>query len=96
MYSAVITKSGQVTLPKELREYLGLKLGDRVSFRRTKTGATIERKLADEELLGEIRAINRKHGSSSDNLPDATAAVRAFREGKIEKINKEYAKRYGV
>ena len=96
MYSAVITKSGQVTLPKELRIYLGFGLGERVSFKKTKRGVEIERKLTDKEFLDEIKAIHKKHGSSSKGLPDAADAVRAFREGKVEKINQEYAKRYGI
>ena len=43
MYSAVITKSGQVTLPKELRDFLGVKPGERIVFRKLKDDVAIRR-----------------------------------------------------
>ena len=96
MYTAVITKSGQVTLPKELREFLGFELGEKIVFKKTRSGVKIERRLTDKEFLDEIRAIHKKHGSASGKLPNATDVVRAFRNGEIEEINAEYARRYGV
>ena len=38
MPSATITSKGQVTIPKEVREALGLEAGDRIDFVAEKTG----------------------------------------------------------
>jgi AbrB family looped-hinge helix DNA binding protein len=37
MPSATVTSKGQVTLPKEIRDHLGLHQGDRVEFRRDRS-----------------------------------------------------------
>lgn len=38
MPSATVTSKGQLTLPKEIREHLGVTRGDRVEFRRDRSG----------------------------------------------------------
>jgi antitoxin PrlF len=38
MPTATVTSKGQLTLPKEIRERLGLHKGDRVEFRADRTG----------------------------------------------------------
>ena len=77
MYSAVITKSGQVTLPKELREYLGLKLGDRVIMEKTDNTVLIHRKLSKEEFFAKLdkntsaktrKAIKRNAGKTVNEM----------------------------
>jgi len=48
-----LTSKGQITLPKEVREQLGLKPGDRVEIYVDQDGrAVIERTLSLEELAG--------------------------------------------
>ena len=54
MYSAVITKSGQVTLPKELREFLGVELGDKIIMEKNEGNVLIHRKLSKEEFFAEL------------------------------------------
>ncbi len=54
MYTATITKSGQVTLPKELRDFLGVKVGDSVTFDKVKDGVAIRRKLTKKEFFEEM------------------------------------------
>ena len=83
MYSAVITKSGQVTLPKELREFLGLKLGGRVIFHKTKTGVNIERKMSDEEFLAELDAIGK---------PISLEILRKTADKTVSEMKDEWAK----
>lgn len=76
MYSAVITKSGQVTLPKELREFLGVKLGDRITFEVVGDDARIHRKLSKEEFFTKLdsyksektRAFLKKYGAELSNM----------------------------
>lgn len=38
MPSATVTSKGQLTLPKEIREHLGVHRGDRVEFRKDRSG----------------------------------------------------------
>ncbi len=39
--SSTVTSKGQITLPKSVRERLGLRVGDRVRFRETTEGAFV-------------------------------------------------------
>ena len=94
MYSAVITKSGQVTLPKELRDFLGVKPGERIFFNKTSGGISINRRLSDAEFTAKIDAIHEKYGSTRKNIPNAIAAVRALRDGKITAINNYYEEKF--
>ena len=89
-----ITKSGQVTLPKELRDFLGVKIGGKITFRKSQNEVYISRKLSDEEFLNRLDAIRKKHGSSTKNIPDATEAVRAYREGRVDELNSKYQEKY--
>ncbi|HVO99992.1 MAG TPA: AbrB/MazE/SpoVT family DNA-binding domain-containing protein [Bryobacteraceae bacterium] len=41
MPRSTITTKGQVTIPKEIREHMGLKPGDRVDFVRDESGQTM-------------------------------------------------------
>lgn len=53
MARATITSKGQITIPKEVRDRLGLKPGDRVEIYVDHDGrAVIERTLKLEELAG--------------------------------------------
>jgi antitoxin PrlF len=39
--SATVTAKGQITIPKEIRDYLGLKPGSQVGFQRNKDGEIV-------------------------------------------------------
>ena len=54
MYTATVTKTGQITIPKAVREMLGVEPGQRVVFRRSRTGATIAREKTAAEIAEEI------------------------------------------
>ena len=54
MYTVTITKSGQVTLPKELRDFLGVKVGSKIVFDKVEDGVTIRRKLTKDEFFAEL------------------------------------------
>ena len=94
MYTMTITKSGQVTLPKELRDFLGVKIGSKITFRKTQNEVYITKRLSDDEFLERLSSIRKKHGSSTKNTTDAVDAVRAYRDGKIKSVNSGYKEKY--
>lgn len=55
-YTATITKSGQVTLPKVIRDLLNVKIGERVDFDVDKktNEVFIKRKLTPEEVAEKL------------------------------------------
>ena len=79
MYTVTITKSGQVTLPKELRDFLGVEVGGKITFDKVKDGVTIRRKLTEEEFFAEMdknisaktrRMIKKNAGKTVSELKD--------------------------
>ena len=53
-YTVSLTKSGQMTLPKELRDFLGIKPGEKVIINQERTGVSIHRKLTKQEFFAEL------------------------------------------
>jgi len=58
-----ISKKGQITIPKDVREKLGLKVGDKVVFESISKGILIRKKEgADiDKILNEITGIWKDH-----------------------------------
>ena len=90
-YSSTITASGQVTLPKIVREFLGVDLGERVSFhiRKNRDEVTISRKLTDAEIAAKIDAMKPKgfeehiapyRGMTASELLDQPQVKQHFKE----------------
>ena len=73
MASATITSQGQITLPKAIRDRLGVKSGDRVAFRERDDGSIVVE--ADAVDLRSLRGVirTRVRGVSLD---DMNAAIR--------------------
>lgn len=71
MPSASVTSKGQITLPKEIRDQLGVKTGDRVAFRQGHGGTiVVEAEITDLlTLRGAIRP--RVRGVSVEDMKDA-------------------------
>lgn len=69
-----MTSKGQITLPKEIRDRLGLRPGDRVRFRETADGAiVVEAETTDLlDLFGALSPPHDRHVS----LDDMDAAIR--------------------
>jgi len=57
MPSAKLTSKGQITIPKEVREALGLHTGDRLAFRVHDDGTVVveTEKVSIESLRGSVR-----------------------------------------
>lgn len=74
---ATVTSKGQVTLPKSVREALGIKDGDRVLFRVHK-GRAVLAKVADFlELAGSVPVPPRKRGVAWAEIKATTWRRRA-------------------
>lgn len=73
MYTVAIIKSGQMTLPKELRIFLGVDGARRVTIQKTKDGISIKRRMTDKEFFAEVdkhispiaKKIAKKDGNKS-------------------------------
>ena len=74
MPTATVTSKGQITIPKEVREELGLRVGDRVAFRVLEDGrAIVEPETIDlRELKGAL-----KPKRTGVTLAGMEAAIRA-------------------
>lgn len=62
MASATITSKGQITVPKEIREALGVRPGDRLAFRSREDGSVVvEAETVDLMTLRGTLKPKRKH-----------------------------------
>lgn len=60
MKASTVTVKGQVTIPQEIRNRLGVKPGDRVRFRELDAGVLIERQ--DSRVEAPFGALKAKRG----------------------------------
>ena len=72
-----LTSKGQVTIPKAVRDALGLREGDEVVFRVEGTRAVLARTSDLLELAGSVRVPATKRGASWDEARRQTRAARA-------------------
>lgn len=96
-YAVVINSSGQITLPKAIRDILGVKIGDRVKFDVEKDKVEVSRVKDVYEVLAEIDA---------KRTPEEKARIKALagktaRELREEWENSEeatiyYKEKYGI
>ncbi len=63
---AKITSKGQLTLPKPLRNKLGLKTGDNIIIRETSEGYVLEKELDQERFKKYVGYLNQE--SDSDKV----------------------------
>lgn len=63
---AKVTSKGQLTLPKPLRDKLGLKTGDHIVIRETVEGYILEKELDTERFNNYVGYLNQK--SDSDKV----------------------------
>ena len=60
---AKITSKGQLTLPKPLRDKLGLKTGDNVIIRETSEGYILEKELDQQRFKKYVGFLNQENDS---------------------------------
>lgn len=76
-YTVAITKSGQMTLPKALREFLGVDGAKRITLDKRKNEVVIKRKMTKEEyykkieknISAETRKILDEEAAAGGRLP---------------------------
>ena len=77
--SAQMTSKGQVTVPKAVRDALGLEAGDRVNFRVSRGTAIISRTPDLLELAGSVDVPLGKRGTPWDEVRRSVRSERARR-----------------
>jgi antitoxin PrlF len=77
MPKATVTYKGQITLPKAVREQLGVRPGDRVSFREIEGGVIVVE--ADTVDLMELKGVmrSRKRGVTVEQMNETIRAAAA-------------------
>jgi antitoxin PrlF len=81
---ATVTSKGQVTIPKQVRDALGIEDGDQVVFRVEGGRAVLARTPDLLELAGSISVPAAKRGASWDEVRRVTTAARGRRAGHRE------------
>lgn len=77
--SAKVTSKGQVTIPKEVRDALGIAEGDRVVFRVEQHRAVLARTSNLLDLAGSVEVPSAKRGATWDEVRRATRQARIGR-----------------
>jgi len=75
--AATVTSKGQVTIPKSVRDALGLAAGDQVVFRVEGQRATLARTAELLELAGAVSVPAAKRGASWDEVRRVARSRRA-------------------
>ena len=66
MYKIKVTSKGQVTIPKDVREKMGIKPGDYLEIKEAKEGYIIKKKIDKEKLEKYVGILNKE--SKSDQM----------------------------
>jgi AbrB family looped-hinge helix DNA binding protein len=75
--AAKITSKGQVTVPKAVREAIGIKEGDTVVFRVEGNRAVLARTADFLSLAGSVKVPAAKHNAAWDDVIRRTRSARA-------------------
>ena len=83
MSRATLTSKGQVTIPKDVRDRLGLESGDRVvfEFEGDVVRLRVERRKSLEELMGSLPATREYPGREAEREAARGQLVREALEG---------------
>jgi len=66
MYRIKISSKGQVTIPRQLRDEMGLNTGDFILVRETKGGYLLKKQVDEEKIKKYVGILNKQ--SSSDKI----------------------------
>ncbi len=73
MKSSTLTSKGQVTIPKEIREYLKVKSGDLIDFIIDREGSVVVR--AGTLHVGDLKGLLKKPGRKPVSLEQMDQAI---------------------
>lgn len=68
LHRAKITSKGQITIPKAIRDKLGLRQGDELVFRETTVGYLIEKQIPESPFDKDIGSLAHLKDRDSDTL----------------------------
>ncbi|MDS0222851.1 AbrB/MazE/SpoVT family DNA-binding domain-containing protein [Haloarcula sp. S1AR25-5A] len=71
-----VTSKGQVTIPKEIRDALGIEPGDEIAFEEGESGYTIRRKEPTTEERDDPFEKYRGSAASDETMPDRMRRLR--------------------
>lgn len=63
MYEIKVTSKGQVTIPKKLREEMGIEPGDYIEIREEEAGYLLNKKINKEEIKKYVGILNKDKNS---------------------------------
>jgi len=83
MSSAAITSKGQITIPKAVRDLLGLRKGDRVEFQvsKNRTAILVPRTTRTDDVFGMLSRYGKGRKVSIEDMDRGIAE--GFRRGKL-------------
>jgi len=83
MSTASLTSKGQITIPKDVRDQLGLRKGDRIEFRvsRNRTAILVPRTTRTDDVFGMLARYANGRNVSVEDMDRNVAE--AFRRGKL-------------
>lgn len=68
MAVAKVTSKGQVTLPKEVREALGINKGDELEFRKGKDGYKMKKHVKGSPFSKYVGYLRNRRGKTTDKI----------------------------
>lgn len=80
MLTSSVTAKGQVTIPAELREKLGIKPGDRVGF--VEIGGKVEIRRQENRVAAAFGVLKARTGVSLKQMEETIAGKRKQRAGR--------------
>jgi antitoxin PrlF len=75
MPTATLTSKGQTTIPREVREFLKLKTGDKLEFRLNSDGSTVTLTAANIDILA-LKGILKREGAKPYNPSERALAYK--------------------
>ena len=75
MATATLTSKGQTTIPREVREFLRLKSGDRIDFKLNTDGKTVTLRAANIHI-SELKGMLKREGMKPFNPEERKIALK--------------------
>lgn len=67
---AIVSEKGQVTIPKRLRDSLGIRPGDVIEFSEEQGGRLVGKRVIDEDVFDRLTGVIDLEGKTTDEIID--------------------------